>query len=68
MAKKLFRPHGNRMIGGVCAGLAEYMDIDVSLLRLIFIVLIFATAVFPMLLFYLIACIVIPSEDQVAKK
>ncbi len=60
MAKQLFRSENNKMIGGVCAGLAEYFDIDSSLARLIFVALTLVTAVFPMLIFYIVAWIVIP--------
>ncbi|MDH5386496.1 MAG: PspC domain-containing protein [Candidatus Aminicenantes bacterium] len=60
MAKQLFRSEKNKMIGGVCVGLAEYFDIDSSLVRLIFVALTLITAVFPMLIFYIVAWIVIP--------
>ena len=63
MAKRLFRSEKNKMIGGVCAGLAEYFDIDSSLVRLIFVALTLITAIFPMLIFYIIAWIVIPLPD-----
>ena len=63
MTKKLTRPLERKMIGGVCAGLADYMDIDVSLTRLIFVALGIITAVFPMIIFYLVAWIIIPPED-----
>ena len=51
MSKRLTRPKENRMIAGVCAGLAEYMNLDVSLVRLLFVVITLVTAVFPMGLF-----------------
>ncbi len=67
MAKKLFRSEKNKMIGGVCAGLAEYFDIDTSLVRLIFVALAMVTAIFPMVIFYLIAWLVIPLPDATPK-
>jgi phage shock protein C len=36
MEKKLYRDEQNKTIGGVCAGLAQYFDIDVTILRLLF--------------------------------
>ena len=39
MAKKLYRSRTDRMIGGVCGGLAEYFEIDSTLVRLIAIAL-----------------------------
>ena len=62
MSKRLIRPRENRMIAGVCAGLAEYMNLDVSLVRLLFVVITLVTAVFPMGLFYIIAWIIIPED------
>ena len=54
------------MLGGVCGGIAEYFEIDVSLVRLIFVGVCLVTAVLPMLLFYLIAWIVVPTESRAA--
>jgi phage shock protein C len=62
MAKKLYRSTSQRMLGGVCGGLAEYFDIDVSLVRLSFVAVCLISAVLPMTLFYLIAWIVVPVE------
>jgi phage shock protein C len=50
------------MMGGVCGGLSEYFDIDVSLVRLIFVGLGLVTALLPMTLFYIIAVLVVPTE------
>jgi phage shock protein C len=61
MAKKLLRSP-NRMIAGVCAGIAEYFDLDVSLVRIGFVLLSFLSAAFPGLLVYIIAWIVIPED------
>ncbi len=60
MAKKLYRSLNRKMIGGVCGGLADYFDLDVSLVRLIFVGIALVTALLPMLIFYLIAWIIIP--------
>lgn len=57
--KKLYRSRNNRMICGVCGGLAEYFNIDPTIIRLIIVFLAFSscgTAV----LAYLISAIVIP--------
>ena len=62
MAKRLTRSLTQKMLAGVCGGLAEYFDMDVSLVRLIFAGVGLITAVLPMSLFYLIAWIVVPVE------
>ncbi|MFZ2052827.1 MAG: PspC domain-containing protein [Candidatus Aminicenantales bacterium] len=66
MDKKLFRSQGRKMLGGVCGGLGEYFDIDVTLIRLIFVAITLVTAIIPMMIFYLIAWIIIPVEEPKA--
>jgi phage shock protein C len=63
--KVLVRRRDNRIIAGVCAGLAEYTGIDVNLLRVIVAVLTLFTAGTGVLA-YLIAWLVIPEEGQKA--
>lgn len=63
MTKKLHRSKAKKMIAGVCGGLAEYFDIDTSLVRLIFVAISLITAVIPMVIFYIIAWIIIPVEE-----
>ena len=41
MKKRLQRPYDDRIIAGVCAGLADYFGIDRTIMRLIYIVLSF---------------------------
>jgi len=65
MNRRLYRSTKNRVIGGVCSGLAAYTNIDIWLLRLLAVVAIFATNIIPGLIFYGISCIVIPTEYEV---
>jgi len=67
MTKRLYKSQ-NKIIAGVCAGIAEYFNIDPTIVRLIFIVLLFFSVGF-ILLAYLIGLIIIPdrpfsSNDQ----
>ncbi len=64
MTKKLYRSEKNKMIAGICAGLGDYFDVDFALIRLIFVALALLTAIFPMLIFYIVAWIVIPLSDE----
>lgn len=64
MTKRLYRSKKWKMIGGVCGGLAEYFDLDVSLVRLIFVAICLISAILPMIIFYIIALIVIPVEEK----
>lgn len=56
--KKLIRPQKGRMIGGVCASIANYFEIDVTLVRIAWVILHPAG-----ILVYLICWVVIPSEE-----
>ncbi len=60
MAKRLLRSVNQKMLGGVCGGMAEYLDVDVTIIRLLWIGLALVTAVLPMTFVYLIAWIVMP--------
>jgi phage shock protein PspC (stress-responsive transcriptional regulator) len=62
---RLVRPRGERKIGGVCAGLAQFTDLDVTLVRLLWVVLsIYPGAVIGGVIVYAIAWLVMPSEDE----
>jgi len=58
--KRLVRPREGRKIAGVCAGMAEYFDLDVSLVRVVWLILGFMTGVG--FLGYFVAWIVMPDE------
>lgn len=58
--KNLRRSRSNRVIGGVCGGVAEYFGIDVSLVRLLTFLLVFFGGI--SLWVYIILWIVIPSD------
>ncbi len=58
--KKLHRTHKKRMIAGICGGAGEVYSIDPKLLRLVYIFSCLVSGIFPLLITYLIAWIVIP--------
>lgn len=59
-SKRLYRSVVNRQLGGVCGGLAEYFNIDPTLVRVLFILGLFlGTATFWA---YLVLWIVIPEQ------
>jgi phage shock protein C len=58
--KRIYRSSTDKMLGGVAAGMAQYLDLDVSLVRLLWILTIFLGGVG--LPAYIIAWIVIPEE------
>ena len=59
--RRLYRTNG--MIGGVCGGVAEYLNIDPTVARVIAVVLFF-TPFIPMLLIYLFMCLLVPNKSE----
>lgn len=64
--KRLYRSRSDRMIGGVCGGLGDYLNIDPTLVRLAFAIL--ALAAGPGLPLYIIMWIVVPEEPLEKRK
>lgn len=62
MAKELYRDKQRASIGGVCAGLADYFSIDVTLVRALFLVALFGFG--SGVLLYVILWIVIPEKKN----
>ena len=62
LSRKLTKS-SNKMIAGVCAGIAEYLGWDVTLVRVVYLLLSLFTAAFPGLILYLILCIVMPQPE-----
>ena len=54
--KKLYKSDVDRKLCGVCGGIAEYLGIDSTIVRLIWVVVFFGTGI----LAYIIAALVIP--------
>ncbi|GLB59822.1 PspC domain-containing protein [Cytobacillus sp. NCCP-133] len=60
---KLARSRTNRKVAGVLGGLSKSIGLNPSILRVIFIVLLFTTGVFPMALIYALLVFVLPNEE-----
>ena len=65
-SRRLFRDPDNKYIGGVCSGLAAYFDIDPTIVRLLFVILIIAAG--STLWAYIILWIVIPKASTTADR
>lgn len=61
--KPLTRSTSNRMIAGVCSGLGDYLGIDPTIVRLLF-VLAFFTGFGGIAIVYLIMALVVPEQTQ----
>ena len=60
--KKLMRS-SNKILAGVCGGLAEYFNLDPTLVRVIYAALTLFTAGFPGVLLYIIMLLIMPQSD-----
>lgn len=62
MNKRLYRSRTNRMVFGILGGLGDYFNVDPTLLRLAWVVIVVLTGFVPGLIIYLLAAIIIPEE------
>ena len=61
--KKLYRSRKNRVIGGVCGGIAEYFNVDPVIIRVLFVALAIADGIG--ILIYIVLMIVLPDENKI---
>ena len=61
---RLRRSRKDKMIAGVCGGLAEWMDWDPTVVRLAYVLVSILSAAFPGLLVYLILWLVTPQAEE----
>lgn|SRR5574341_532662 len=62
MAKRLLRSYDNKMLGGICGGLAEYFDVDPSVVRILAVISLFISGGMTILV-YIVAWIIIPLSE-----
>lgn len=64
---KFYRSKTDNRIAGVCGGIAENMDVDSTLVRIVFVVSIFTPHI-PAVLFYLACWLIIPQDPGYKKQ
>ena len=64
MNKSKLTRSNNRVIAGVCAGLAEWIGWDIALVRLLYLMVSIFSAGFPGIIAYIILWIVMPEETR----
>ena len=64
MNERLFRSVDDRVIAGVCGGLAARLGLDPSLVRVAWAVLALVTGIFPLLVVYVIMAAVVPEDPK----
>jgi phage shock protein C len=61
--KKLYRSRKQRLVAGVCGGLAEYFNVDATIIRLILVILLLPGG-FPGLIPYIIMWVIVPEAPR----
>lgn len=62
MNKKLYKNTKNGMFSGVLAGFAEYLNLEITLVRIAYVFFVLVTGFFPGLLLYVVAVFVMPER------
>ena len=62
MNKRLTRSVSDRMLCGVCGGIAEYLDVDPTVIRVAYVALSLFSAAFPGLILYIVLALIIPQK------
>ena len=60
--KRLTRSNENKMIAGVCAGIAEYFNVDPTLVRIAYVLVCCFTVFLPSVIAYLALCVIMPQK------
>jgi phage shock protein C len=60
---RLYRSESDKILGGVCGGIAEVYDVDPTLVRIIALLIVLGTGAG--LLVYIIAWLIMPTESEV---
>ncbi|MFA9403943.1 MAG: PspC domain-containing protein [Anaerolineales bacterium] len=63
--RRLYRSREDRMVAGVCAGLAEYTNLDPTMVRLLFVAVAILGAAPGIVLAYLAMMVIVPEEAMI---
>jgi phage shock protein C len=62
LMKKLYRSRTDTKVAGVLGGIAEYLDMDPTMVRVVFLLLDVCTGFVPGVVFYVVAAIIMPLQ------
>lgn len=66
--KKLYRSKTNKTLFGVCGGIAECLEIDATIIRILVVAITLLTrAIIPALILYIVCALIIPSDNMPTK-
>jgi phage shock protein PspC (stress-responsive transcriptional regulator) len=63
--KRLYRSRSDRKLSGVLGGLSDYMGVDASIVRILFVILLIPTGFFPLGIIYIASIFLVPEETDV---
>jgi phage shock protein C len=63
--RRLTRSNRNKMIAGVCGGLAEYLNMDPTVVRVLYVLVSVLSAAFPGIVAYIILMFLMPPPEEV---
>ena len=64
--RRLTRSNRNKMIAGVCGGLAEYLNMDPTVVRVLYVLVSIVSAGFPGIVAYIVLMFLMPPPEEVA--
>ncbi len=67
VTKRLYRVKENKVFLGVSTGISEYMDIDVNIIRVLFVLLTLMGVGFPVIVYFVLAIILPVKEIEIEK-
>jgi phage shock protein C len=63
--RRLTRSNRNKMIAGVCGGLAEYLNVDPTVMRVLYVLVSILSVAFPGIIAYIILMFLMPPPEEV---
>lgn len=64
MKKKLYRSETDKMLAGICGGLADYLNVNTTLVRVSTVILSLLTSGIPIIILYIVLAFVLPKEGS----
>ncbi len=63
--KRLFKSETDKKLAGVCGGIAEYYEVDPTLVRVGYVVLTLVTGILPGIIAYFIVALIMPKKSEI---
>jgi phage shock protein C len=64
MKKRLYKSRTDKVIEGVCGGIADYINMDPTVVRVLYVVLSVMSSGFPGILIYILLAIIMPNKPE----